>query len=144
MKNFGTSRSDVFPTKQLMHSGACGVHGIEYHEVASAITTTFKSNNGYRVSRLLKVDGREESLLDVGAVGRSGLCKISLNGFEQRLMGLCFVDLGVTKHLNSAVNLRTEEKSLCLYNNQCYFCMLSGSLTSGVPIYFLVSRMPPV
>ena len=57
VKNFWTSSPDILPAQQLMHRRARGVHGIEDDEATSTVAAAFKTNNGDRMTGLLKIDG---------------------------------------------------------------------------------------
>ena len=78
-----SSGSDVLSAKQLMHSRACGVHGIQDDEVASTIAAAFETNDGDRMTGLLQINRRQKGLVDVGAIVNGSLSKVTLDGIEE-------------------------------------------------------------
>ena len=46
IQNLRSSTLDVLPAKQLMHSRASGIHGIEDDKIAIAVIVAFKTNDG--------------------------------------------------------------------------------------------------
>jgi len=67
------------------------------------------------MARLLKVDGWQQGLVDIGAIVNGGLRKIPFNGGKKAFMGLSGAIWCVSKSLNTTINLRAEEKSLRLF-----------------------------
>lgn len=97
-----------------MHSGSGRIHGIENHQVATAIVMAFESNNAERVPRLLEVNGGQEGLAHGGPVASSCSGKVSLHGRKERFVGQGAAIFVVAKLLNSAIDLCIEEESLGL------------------------------
>jgi hypothetical protein len=81
MEDLRTSCLDVLPAQKLVHSWAGRIHGIENYKIAGSIASTFKSNDGNGMARLLKVNGWQQGLVDVRAVLNGRLCEIALDGF---------------------------------------------------------------
>lgn len=80
--------------------------------------------------------------MNTGAIADSTLNKVAFDGKKKQIVGL---DLAlwrilIAEHLYSTVDFGAEEQSLCLGVCQHYIsCGFSIELTSGVPMYFLVS-----
>jgi hypothetical protein len=145
MHGLWSSTTDFLPTEQFMHSRARGIRWVEYDEVGRTVLTTFEADNGHGMTRLLQIDGWQQSLVDLGTVRNSSLGEVPLDSIKQYLVGLDLAVLEVAERLDSAIDLEANKKRLRLENVQSARRSEQSSVhTSGVPMYFLVSRMPPV
>lgn len=88
-----------------MHSRAGGVHWIEYDEVTRTISPPLKTNNSKRVTRLLKIDWRQKSLVYIRAITDGSLGKVSLDSGEECFMGFYTATFVVAEHFYRAVDL---------------------------------------
>lgn len=139
--------SDVFPANQLMHSWTCCVDRIKNDKIAIAITTTLKPNNGNGVTRALQIDWWQECLVHARAIADGCLGEVALDCEKEQVMGLNLAlwRVLIAEHLYGTVDFGTKEKCLCLLERQpCGINRAVGKGTSGVPMYFLVSLIPPV
>lgn len=144
MQHFRSCRVYILPTQQLVHRRTGGVHGIKNNEVTEAIPTSLEADDGDGVTGLLEVYGWKKSLVDVRAVLNSGLGEVAFNGVEKGDVSFDPILLVVAELLDCAVNLGAQEECLCLFQVSGCRDVKIRELTSGVPMYFLVSRMPPV
>ena len=147
MQDLRSCASDVFPAYQLMHSWTRRVDGVEHYEIAIAVAATLKTNDSDGMAGPLEIDRWEEGLVYVRAITDGRLSEVAFDSEEERIMSLDLA-LGavlVAEHLDGTVDLGTEEKCLCL--DECELVLSPKRVnerTSGVPIYFLVSLIPPV
>lgn len=104
MKDFWSRVPNVLSAKQFMHCRACGIHGIKYDKIAGTIVMAFESYNGNRMTRLLEIDWRQQSLADCGTIADCSLTKIPLDSGKQGLMSCHFALFVVIELLHCAID----------------------------------------
>ena len=100
---------DMFSSTQPMHAWTRVEHWVETNQVASAIFSALKADNAKRMARLLHINGRQESFVDIRAILNCSLLEIFLHTEEELLMGLELAIRRIVKNVHSAINLGIEE-----------------------------------
>jgi hypothetical protein len=106
---------------------------------------TLETDDADRVTWLLKIERRQEGFINVGSIAFSRSGKVSFHGGEKEFVSCNAAIFVVAKLFDSTIDFRVQEESLSLFHVSAIRSgMDKWDVTSGVPIYFLVSRMPPV
>jgi hypothetical protein len=97
-----------------MHGRTGVIHGIKDYQVARAVQMALEPNDADGMTWLLKVDRREESLVDIGSVADSRSGEVSFHSSEKEFVGCNAPVLIVAELLDSAVDLCVQEERLSL------------------------------
>jgi hypothetical protein len=105
VQNLRPACFDILSPDQSMHGRASPMHGVKNHKVAGAIIVALEANDCSGVAWLLKIDGRQECLVDIRAILHGTSCEVTLNAEKKLFVSFESAIRGITEHANLTVDL---------------------------------------